>query len=119
MTPLENNRYEIRNEFKRDPIEGKPFVALVSYNSYGASSVAESIARALSGMGFARCPYGAVPQPDMLNGKLVRVGLKVLKIPYYDYIQNLMRLLARDMIVRSQLLADHQFDDGEFIEPRC
>lgn len=119
MTPLENNRYDILDKFNRDPIEGKHCAVLVSYNSYGASSVAESIDKALACMGFARGPYGVIPQPDILNGKLVRVGLKVLHIPYYDWIQNTMRLIARDMVIRSQLLADHQFDDGEFIEPRC
>jgi hypothetical protein len=118
MTSLENNRYDIREEFNKDPIEGKHFAALVSYNSFGASSVAESIGRALSGMGFAKGPYGVIPQPDILNGKIVRIGLKVLHIPYYEYIQNTMRLIARDIVIRSQLLANHHFDDGEFIEPR-
>lgn len=118
MTALENNRYRITEKFGHDPLEGKPFAVLVSYESYGASSVAQNVSEALSGMGFAKVPYGSIPKPNILNGKLVRMGMRLIKVNSWAYIQNTIRLVGRDLVLRTEKLAGYQFDDGEFEEPR-
>lgn len=121
MTAVENNRQEIMGKIGREPLEGKPFVLLASQDSEGASLAHSQTVWALNHMGMILLPNGLVFEPALLERPIVRVGLRLIGIRKFEWIDNTMRLAARNIVLFAELLKKNnfKFDDYKVIEPRA
>jgi multimeric flavodoxin WrbA len=119
MTSLENNREEIEKKSGRDPMLGKPFALLCSQEAEGASMGLSHLTWALSGMGFMLLPWGMIFKPALLNRKLVRAGLRIIRERKFEWINNTIRLAARALVSVPRQLEGFSFDDHKVKEPRC
>lgn len=121
MTSLENNRDEILKKFGRDPLEGKTFVVLASQDVEGASLALSQITWALTQMGLMLLPYGLIFKQAILEKRLVRIGLRILGIKKFEWIENTIRLAARNTVLLTSLIKQNnfRFDDHKVIESQC
>jgi multimeric flavodoxin WrbA len=119
MTAIENNADLAAKRVGREPLNGKPFVLLCSQEAEGASMALSQIAWALSHMGFMLLPWGMIFKPALLNRKVARYGLRIIKERKFEWIDNTIRLSARGLVKVSQLTREFSFDDHKVDEPRC
>ncbi len=119
MTALENNAEDIRFLSGREPLEGKPFVLLASQDSEGASLALSQTTWALSHMGMMLLPYGMIFEPALLERPIVRMGLRLIGVQKFEWIDNSIRLAARNLVLLSQQLSGYKFDDYKVIEPKA
>lgn len=119
MTSLENNSEEIFRTSGREPLEGKLFVLIASQDAEGASLALSQTVWALSHMGMMLLPYGMIFEPALLERPIVRMGLRLIGVRKFEWIENATRLAARSLVLLPSLLAGYSFDDYKIIEPRA
>jgi len=113
MTALENNRWQLTDQFGRDPLEGKPFVILGSELMEGAALMMLQISWALIQMGMFPLPYGFTFQHSLFRNRGVQLAMKVIGEKRFNYAEGDIRLAARNLIGIAKLLKDanYRFDD--------
>jgi len=121
MTALEVNHYEIAFRDGRDPLFGKPCVLLASQVGDGANMALGWMAGQLRAMGIWSLPWGQVFKPNLLDRKLVRVGLRVINERKFEWIDNTMRADGRNIALITKLLKEshYKWDDYKYIESGC
>lgn len=121
MTALEGNHYEIAFKNGREPLLGKPCVLLASQVGDGANMVLGWLAGQLRAMGIWTLPWGQVFRPNLLNKRLVRVGLRIINERKFEWIDDTMRVDGRNIVLITKLLkeSDYRWDDYKYIEPNC
>jgi len=119
MTALENNSKEIFGLDGREPLEGKPFVMLASQDAEGASLALSQTAWSLSQMGLMLLPYGMIFEPALLERPIVRIGLRLIGMRKFEWVENSIRLAARSLVEMPKRLAGYSYDDYKVVEPRA
>jgi multimeric flavodoxin WrbA len=121
MTAIENNRQEIMEKTGREPLEGKPFVLLASQDSEGASLAHSQTVWGLNHMGMLLLPNSLIFEPALLERPIVRAGLRLMGIRKFEWIDNSIRLAARNIVLFADLLkkSDFRFDDYKVTEPKA
>lgn len=119
MTALENNAKDIHRFRGQEPLEGKFFALLASQDSEGASMALSQTAWALNHMGMILLPYGLIFEPALLERPIVRMGLRLIGVRKFEWVENSIRLAARNLVLMSQLLSDYKVDDYKVIEPKA
>jgi NAD(P)H-dependent FMN reductase len=117
MTALENNRYDIRDKNKgQEPILAKPIVCLASQKLEGASIALAQLAWGLNHMGFTILPWSLLFEHNIMENGLVRFGLRVIGEQGFDWMENTLRLVARNILLYVEHGRRHTFDDYEVKE---
>lgn len=119
MTSIENNQDEIRKEYGREPLAGKPFALIASQDGDGAAMALSQVNWALNHMGLFCVPWGMIFEPSILKRPVARMGMRLIGERKFEWIGNTIRLAARNLVLLSQRLVDHEFDDGLVEEPKC
>lgn len=120
MTSIENNRQALYEKNGCEPLEGKIAVLLASEDSEGASMALSQIAWGLNQMGFLLIPNGLIFEPALLEKRIVRAGLRIIGVRKFEWIENSIRLAARNIVLLTRLIKEnnYRFDDYAVIEPR-
>ncbi|MDP3800301.1 MAG: NAD(P)H-dependent oxidoreductase [bacterium] len=118
MTAIENNQDEIWDKSGKEPLAGKPFALIASQDGDGAAMALSQVQWALNHMGLFCIPYGMIFEPSILKRSVARMGLRLIGERRFEWIENTIRLAARNLILMSDELADCEFDDKLFREPR-
>lgn len=118
MTAIENNQDEIWEKSGKEPLAGKPFALIASQEGDGAAMVLSQVQWALNHMGLFCIPYGMIFEPSILKRSVARMGLRLIGEHKFEWIENTIRLAARNLILMSGKLAGCEFDDKLFKEPR-
>lgn len=120
MTAIENNRQELFARDGRDPLEGKPFVTIASQDSEGAMMALSGFSLSMNAMGMVMLPYGIIYRQALLGSALVRFGLRLMRERRFEWIDNTIRLAAKNLVELPRLLRANNFlfDDHEIIESR-
>ena len=119
MTALENNAKDIFRAIGKEPLEGKIFALLASEDSEGASMALPQVAWAFNHMGMIIVPYGMIFEPALLQRTIVKLGLRLIGIRKFEWIENSIRLAARNLVLLPKQLSGYQFDDYKIDEPRA
>ncbi|MDD2753491.1 MAG: flavodoxin family protein [Candidatus Portnoybacteria bacterium] len=121
MTAIEENRYEITFKNGKEPLFGNPCVLLASQEGDGANMALGWMAGQLRAMGVWALPWGQVFKPNLLNRKLVRIGLRVINQRKFEWVDNTMRADGRNLVLISRMLKEsgYQWDDFKYLEPNC
>lgn len=118
MTALENNSYEIFKERGREPLQGKPYILLASQDTDGAALALSQVAWAFSHMGMLLIPYGLIYRHAILERRIARWGLRLMCERRHEWVDNTIRLCARNLIGVAERMQGFEFDDYKVIEPR-
>jgi len=118
ITAIENNRQAIYEKNGREPLEGKIAVLLASEDSEGAALALAQTSWALNQMGFLLIPNSLIFEPSLLERKIVKAGLRLIGVRKFEWIDNSVRLAARNLVLLTEKLKDYSFDDYLIIEPR-
>ena len=118
MTALENNAEMIFKKKGWEPLEGKPFILIASQDSEGASLALAQTTWALNHMGMLLLPYGLIFEPALLERPIVKVGLRLIGVRKFEWIDNSIRLAARNLILFTAKNKDYAFDDYLVVEPK-
>jgi len=116
LTAVENNSDKFAGG--KDPLEGKPFLLMCSQESEGASLALSQISWALNHLGMVSLPWHIFKQ-KILNRRIVRMGMRLIGERKFEWIDNTIRLGARNLVNVSKLLKGYEFDDKDWAEPRC
>ncbi|MDP3764636.1 MAG: flavodoxin family protein [bacterium] len=119
MTAIENNQDEIWKKYGKEPLAGKPFALIASQDGDGAAMALSQVNWALNHMGLFCVPWGMIFEPSILKRPIARVGLRLIGERKFEWIENTIRLAARNLVMLSEKLVDHEFDDGLIEEARC
>ncbi len=119
MTAIENNQDLIWKKYGKEPLAGKAFALIASQDGDGAAMALSQVNWAFNHMGMFCVPWGMIFKHSILERPVVRIGMKLIGEHKFEWIENTLRLAARNLVILPQLLAGHEFDDGEVKEPRC
>jgi multimeric flavodoxin WrbA len=119
MTALENNSREILRITGREPLEGKLFALLASQDGEGASLALSQTTWALNHMGMMPVPFGMIFEPALLSRLTVKAGLRLIGVRKFEWIENSIRLAARNLVFLSSRLSGYAFDDYKVFESRA
>ena len=91
---------------------------MCSQESEGASLALSQISWALNHLGMVSLPWHIFKQ-KILNRRIVRMGMRLIGERKFEWIDNTIRLGARNLVNVSKLLKGYEFDDKDWAEPRC
>lgn len=118
MTVLEHERYRILAETGREPLLGKPVVFLASKLDEGASLATSPLSWAFSHLGFNILSWGMIYESSFLEKPAVRTYLRVMRETRFIWVENTIRLAARNLLLYAEHNLAHPFDDYEVKEYR-
>lgn len=98
MLTLDVNRDKIKKIFGQDPFDGKPMVLICSQEADGAGLALSQLNWAYSHMGITLLPFGDIFKPNLLERKIVRMALKVIREAEYKWIDESIRLAAWNLV---------------------
>lgn len=117
MTSVENSRYKVRDQKGTlEPLLDKPVVLMASQAIEGASSTLQTLAWALINMGFTIPGWGFVFEHDIMQSKLVKIGLWALGEEVFDWVPKMVRLLGRNLVIKAEQRLERPYDDYTVIE---
>lgn len=119
MTSLENNHREIWRKSGKEPLLGKPFALIASQVGDGATMALSQVSWALNHMGMYCVPWGMIFEPVMLKRPMVRMGLKIIRVREFEWIDTTIRLAAKNLLEFARRMEGYQFDDYTLSSPLC